>query len=490
MKKNKPGLPDESLRLIVDSVPVGIVITDNSGDICFVNVHGEKMFGHKRAELTGKSIETLMPERFRNGHSQMRTMYFRNPSTRAMGVGRELFALRSDGSEFPVEVGLNYLSSDDRPLVIATIIDITERRIAEQRIKDRDQRLREVIDNTTDAIMVFDNEGVIEILNSEARRLFYPDADNGSNNISDIITPENREHYKDMLDKVYEGKTITDYETERICSDGKRISVSTSLVYIPNDGGKYIETVRDISDRIAMRNKIIDIEKAQIIGKMAEGFAHHMGTPLASMLLRVQMLMEDVSAFSEYKDITDKLNLIEKQVLYGQKVIQRLLRFAARPENEKSPEKVSRLLEESTEMIRPILKKRGIELSVKVKESLILNVDSNLINLVFSDIMMNAIDAMPDGGELSIESHEDKESQSVSIQFSDTGVGISKETIPFVFEPFYSTKPAGQGTGLGLSVAKRIVLDHGGNIRINSKEGIGTSVIITMPRYVGKGIMK
>lgn len=475
------NIPDETFRLIVESVPNGIVITDNMGQIIFLNSQAEKMFGYERRALLGKSVEELIPEGFRKGHIKYRSSYVKEPGTKPMGEGRDLFALRSDGSQFPVEIGLNFVNSDSGLVVISTIIDITERRNTEKLLKEREQRLREIMDNTTDAIIVFDNECVVETLNQEAEQLFCGNNKEKIDQVWEIITPENKEHFSEKLNKVKEGKRITDYETERIGKDGKRISVSISLVYMSEGQGRFIETIRDISERLVMRNKIIELEKAQIIGKMAEGFAHHMGTPLASMLLRVQMLKDDLPDLPEYENVGEKLNSIERQILYGQKVIQRLLRFVGRRGNEKSPENISNLLEESIEMIRPLINKKGIVLEADMEDNLMFFADTNLINLVFSDTMMNAVDAMPEGGVLSIISCKDDATQSVNVKIKDTGVGISEETIPFVFEPFFTTKPAGKGTGLGLSVAKRIVHDHGGDIKIESKQGSGTIVSISLP---------
>ncbi|GJM16299.1 MAG: sporulation kinase A [Thermodesulfobacteriota bacterium] len=479
--ENGSDISDETFRLIVESVPNGIIVSDDMGQIIFLNSQAEKMFAYERGALLGKSVEDLMPEGFRRGHIKYRSGYVKAPNTRSMGEGRDLFALRSDGSQFPVEIGLNFVKSDSELVVISTIIDITERRNTENLLNEREQRLRQIMDNTTDAIIVFDQKGVVETLNREARQLFCAGDKKQIDEIWEIITPESRESFSEKLNKVSEGKRITDYETERIGKGGKRISVSISLVYMNEGQGRFIETIRDISERIIMRNKIIELEKAQIIGKMAEGFAHHMGTPLASMLLRVQMLKEDIPDFPEYKDIGEKLSSIERQILYGQKVIHRLLRFVGRPGNEKSPENISNLLEESIEMIRPVLKKKGIVLETDKDENLQIFADTNLINLVFSDTMMNAVDAMPEGGVLSIITCKEEKSQSIKVQIRDTGVGISEETIPFVFEPFFTTKPAGKGTGLGLSVAKSIVHDHGGDISIESKQGKGTIVSISLP---------
>jgi two-component system NtrC family sensor kinase len=214
---------------------------------------------------------------------------------------------------------------------------------------------------------------------------------------------------------------------------------------------------------------------------MAEGIAHHMGTPLASMLLRVQMLKEDINGIPEYKKFMERLDSIEKQIFYAQRVMQRLLKFASKPENVKRPEKVFYLIEEAVDIIKPLLRKEGIELELCLGEGVKVWADSNLLLLVFSDIMMNAVDAMPSGGRLSITTSN--VNPDVQVQISDTGIGIPRAVLPFIFDPFFTTKPAGKGTGLGLSVAKRIILDHNGKISIESTEGEGTSVLIRLPIY-------
>jgi PAS domain S-box-containing protein len=473
-------IPDETFRLLVESVPNGILIADEKGKIVYVNSEVEKMFGYTRYELFGEPVEILMPESFRGKHVRYRTEFIKAPDTRPMGKGRDLYALRSNGERFPVEIGLNYVDSKKGRLVIGTIIDITERMKTEKLLNDRELRLRQIMDNTSDAIIVFDKKGIIETLNREAVRLFCCDDTKAINEIWEIVTPENRENFTAKLKKVSDGKRITDYETERLTRNGNRISVSISLVGM-DEGNKFIETIRDISDRVTMRNKIVELEKAQVIGKMAEGFAHHMGTPLASMLLRVQMLKDDIPDLLECQDVQDKLNSIERQILYGQKVIQRLLKFVGRPKNEKTRENVGNLLDESVEMIKPLLRKKGIELETNIAEDLYILADTNLIHLVFSDTMMNAVDAMSDGGLMTIWASDNKESDFITVEIRDTGTGISKETIPYVFEPFFTTKPAGKGTGLGLSVAKRIVQNHGGEINLVSKQGSGTTVLIKFP---------
>ncbi|GBD39095.1 Sporulation kinase E [bacterium HR37] len=336
-----------------------------------------------------------------------------------------------------------------------------------------------IINNSLDAILIYDKLGNVITMNKTARELFCSTGKE-LRTVWETIPPESKATFPTLLEEVKKGRKLVDHETEKILHDGRKIPVSIGLIYLNGKDGKFIETVRDIREKIALQNKIIEIEKDQLIGKMAEGIAHHMGTPLASMLLRIQMLKEDLPEHTECVTCMQKLNLVEQQIFYTQKVIQRLLRFARRPTNERHSEKVSLILKEGIEIIKPLINKRRIELELHTEDDINIQADSNLLGLVFSDIMMNAIDAMPEGGKLSVRLHRvDKDTAEVLI--SDTGTGIPADVLPLVFEPFFSTKPSGKGTGLGLFIAKRVISEHGGTIHIESVEGKGTSVFIRLP---------
>jgi PAS domain S-box-containing protein len=398
-----------------------------------------------------------------------------------MGAGRDLFARRKDGSEFPVEIGLNPVKTADGIIVLGSIVDITERKRAEEALRESEQKLKAIMSNTTDAILVYDEDGRIITINKKGESLFSGDSKKRLESIWDTIPSEERIKFSEKLKSVKEGNKLLDYEMQKVLGNGERIPVSVGLVYVADGVSWFIETVRDVRERVALRNKIIELEKAQIVGRMAEGIAHHMGTPLASMLLRVQMLKEDAPSAFGYEKYLEKLDSIERQIFYTQKVIQRLLKFVSKPENEKSLDNVSHILDDAAEITNPLFKKRGIKLELKVDEDLYVLADSNLLGLVFVDIMMNALDAMPEGGKLSVVASGGIREGVIEIIISDTGSGIPRDVLPFVFEPFFTTKPAGKGTGLGLSVAKRIIHDHGGEISIDSTEGKGTSVIIKLP---------
>ena len=129
------GDAEEQFRLLFEAAPNGMIVTDHDGVITFVNKQTEKLFGYSREELFGRSVDVLVPERFQGAHPSLRAQFARQPETRAMGAGRDLYGLRKNKTEFPVEIGLNPFRSGDRVLVIASVVDITERKRHEEHIR-------------------------------------------------------------------------------------------------------------------------------------------------------------------------------------------------------------------------------------------------------------------------------------------------------------------------------------------------------------------
>ncbi|NIQ16091.1 MAG: hypothetical protein GTO02_17375, partial [Candidatus Dadabacteria bacterium] len=248
------------------------------------------------------------------------------------------------------------------------------------------------------------------------------------------------------------------------------------------DENIFIETLRDITDRVNIRNKIVEYEKAQIFAKISEGIAHHMGTPLSSMLLRIQMLKDDMENEKELSAYVNKLQLIENQIHYGKNIMQRLLKFSSESPGEKTKVDFLSIINEAIEVLYPILSKKNISIKINNENEYKIYADSDMIKLVISDILMNSIDALNNNGNIYIELSSDK-NNFVNLKIRDNGKGIPSKVLPYVFEPFYTTKPAGKGTGLGLAVAKRIIKDHNGNISIESIEGKETVVNINLPEY-------
>ncbi|HVY55272.1 MAG TPA: PAS domain S-box protein, partial [Thermodesulfobacteriota bacterium] len=210
------GIFGNDYSFIVESVPSGIVMTDGDGKIIYVNSLVNKMLRYESGELVGKNIDILVPERFRRAHLVYRDTFMMSPIARPMGMGRDLFARRKDGTEFPVEIGLNPVMTRNGFVVLSTLIDITERKLAEKLLREGEERLRGIMDNTSDAVLLFGSDGRIESVNRAGLILFTGSEEGEINNIWEIITPEMRESFSAKLKSAKDGALVPDFETEMI----------------------------------------------------------------------------------------------------------------------------------------------------------------------------------------------------------------------------------------------------------------------------------
>jgi PAS domain S-box-containing protein len=145
---------EQRFRLVVEAAPSGMVMVDRDGKIVLVNSRTEKLFGYERKELLGQSIEMLVPESARESHVGLRTEYFVRPLARPMGIGRDLYGRRKDGTQFPVEIGLNPIETEEGTWVLSSIVDVTERKRAEATLRESEERFRNMADTAPVMIWV------------------------------------------------------------------------------------------------------------------------------------------------------------------------------------------------------------------------------------------------------------------------------------------------------------------------------------------------
>ena len=166
---------ERRFRLVVEAAPNAMVMVNSTGEIVLVNAQAERVFEYSRTELLGQPIEMLVPERFRSGHVEMRASFFADPRPRPMGLGRDLFGREKDGSEFPVEIGLNPIETDEGLMVLAAVVDITERKAAERALQESEHRARSlaaIVESSDDSIVGTTLDGLVTSWNKAAERIF------------------------------------------------------------------------------------------------------------------------------------------------------------------------------------------------------------------------------------------------------------------------------------------------------------------------------
>ena len=249
-------LSEEKFRRLLETAPDAMVIVDARGEIVLVNGQTEMTFGYTRQELIGKRVELLVPHRLRNRHADHRRAYSADPHTHPMGVWRELHGLRKDGSEFPIEVALSPVQTEQGTLVSSTIRDITDR----QRAQREASHFAAVIESSHDAIIGQDLDGNVTSWNRGAERLYgYTEAQMLGKSISSLVPPSHDDELPEMLRRVRLGERIDAYETIRARKDGTQVDVSLTVSPICGPDGTVVgaSTIgRDISARLRYQEQL------------------------------------------------------------------------------------------------------------------------------------------------------------------------------------------------------------------------------------------
>ena len=239
----------ERFQFLVEAVPNAMIMADRDGRITLVNHNAEGLFGYSSAELVGQPLEFLIPARFRDRHPSFVANYFAAPKARSMGTGRELFGLRKDGSEVPIEIGLNPVESAGEWFTLASIIDITERK----RSAEVQQEMTALVESADDAILTKSLDGIIRSWNPGAERLLgYRASEVIGQSITRLLPDDRKEEESLIIGRIRRGERVTHFETIRRRKDGSQVDVSLTISPIHDHAGTIVgasKIMRDITER-------------------------------------------------------------------------------------------------------------------------------------------------------------------------------------------------------------------------------------------------
>ena len=356
---------------------------------------------------------------------------------------------------------------------------LRERRASEEQLRQSREHYRSLLEASPGAVILYDTELVVIEWNAAAEQLYGFTKAEVLGQHAATVPPEQEAELHGFLSQIREGGQVQDVETQRQNKAGAKLDVQLTLLPFRGVSGEnyYLEVTNDIRERVRLRQALLQLEKLTTMGQMAAGTAHHLNTPLAAMLLRVQMMRNGTKISTPAE-----LEQLESSIRFCQQFVRRLLDFSRRPQSVKQPESLQSTLESVISFLSPRLQTKRAQLSLDLGATNGDKVlaDRNQIEALFIILLSNSLDAIAHDGKISVRARR-ADLDLMEVTIADDGCGISQEDLPKIFHPFFSTKPPGKGTGLGLALADNILQEHGGKIWIESTPPSGTTVRLQLP---------
>lgn len=485
---NSPSIREKEskLRTVIESVPNGIIMINGSGKIILANSELEKMFGYDRDELLDKQIEDLVPSRFRAKHPGYRENFAQSPSKRQMGAGRDLAGLRKDGTEIPVEIGLNHIQAGDGVFMIASIVDITER-------KRQEERFRTIVESVPSGIIMIDDSGTIVLSNSETERMFgYEKGELFGKKVEMLVPNRIRGHHPELRKQfsvdpqkrqMGAGRDLTGQRR-----DGSEIPVEIGLNPIHTGEGNYVlASIVDITERKFIETKLHKAygevqQKNEEMEQFVYTVSHDLKSPLVTSMSFLGFLREDLKEH-KMEDVMDSLERLEKAHKRMQQLINDLLQLSRVGRLGLQPEEVhlQDILDDVIESQSEKINSKGIRIEVPVRLPTMV-VDRGRIQQVFENLLNNALKYGMGEAELKVEILFKETVFDICICVKDHGPGIEKQYHKKIFALFQRLHNDPEGTGVGLAIVSRIMQLHGGHAWVESEPGKGAEFWLSFPK--------
>lgn len=525
-------IAEQRFRGLLESAPDAVVVADHAGSIILVNAQTERLFGYSRAELLGQPVELLVPTRLHDRHLKHRAGYHTAPGVRPMGSGLDLVARRKDGNEIPVEISLSPLHTDDGLLVLATVRDTSERRLAqaalraardelEVRVRERtveleqanrglqaeiaerrkaeaalrasETQLRLVADNMPAGMAYVDSNQIYLYHNQTfADLLGLSGQDLDGRSLGEFLGEEAYAEIKEHIESALAGKAVRYEQRFKVGKALRCLSVGLSPHFVnETEVNGFMVMLTDVTEQRYAEQVMQQAQKMEAVGQLTGGVAHDFNNLLMVVLGNLQFLASDL------KDNAGAIELLEaatQAARRGADLNSKLLAFSRRQRLSPTAINFNDMVEGMVGMLRRTLGEHirivvapGAELPCAMADPT--QLETALLNLA-----VNARDAMERGGTLTIETasvtldeHYAQLEADVTpgpyvmLAVSDTGNGMEPEVRRRAFEPFFTTKETGKGSGLGLAMVYGFVKQSGGHLKIYSELRHGTTVKLYLP---------
>lgn len=464
----------DRFRLVVDAAPTGIVMVNSLGKMMLVNRHLLGLFGYAESDLIGQPVEMLLPQHMRATHPGMLRAFFNSPSIRAMGAGRDLYACRYDGSEFPVEIGLTPIESEGDCLVLATIVDITERKNAEKlRARSRDQ-FNAVVEAAPAGIVMVDENCRITLVNCQIERLFgYARQDMVGQQIDMLLPVRMRIDHPEKVRQFFANPASRAMGAGRDLyaarSDGSEFPVEIGLNPIDlQDGRQVLATIVDITERKKAEIRLLRANEG--LEQFVYVASHDLRSPLRGIADLLEWIKEDIQDSPVANDkALSNLARATLRVARLESLIADLLSYARAGS---ADAEISRI--DLASLISQVLELQPLRAGFEIRRELavgVIHAARTPIETVLRNLVSNAVKHHDrDEGILTLAVRDN--GKFIEFSVSDDGPGIPEHAQQRIFKLFQTASSSErQGSGVGLAVSKRLTESHGGWIVVESRDG-------------------
>jgi PAS domain S-box-containing protein len=351
------------------------------------------------------------------------------------------------------------------------------------------QQLESLVRDSTDAIFMLDPDKKIRTWNHGAERMFgWTAGEIQGRPLRMLVPPELLEAGElERVDRELNAHGFFHFETVRMAKDGRRVQVDVTSSLLHDAQGNEIgrsAILRDITQRKRLEEAKLQSERLAVIGAMSAKLAHEIRNPLSSILLNLDLVRDEIESIAKTSEAPPDearalLKSLDSEVRRIQRVTQEYLQFARLPRPQRELVLLHEVIEERLAFIQSLFDSAGVKLKTEFDKTVPpIHADEEQLWQAVLNLARNAVEAMPEGGTLTVGVSLDLDDTVLTIQ--DTGKGMTKEEAKSIFKPFFSTKPG--GTGLGLPLTQQIIHEHGGRIECQTVEGKGTTFTIRLPR--------
>ena len=469
-----------------------ITITDTTDHLLYVNRAFLRTYEYTEQELLGQHISVV-----RSGHTDPTILDAMGAATMREGWRGEVWNQTKTGRVFPVSLTTSMVH-DERGEIIAAVgvaRDVEKEKLAEEALRRSETRYRELVENANDIIFTVDPEGYCIAMNRAGQNISgYEAEDKRGVNLRQLVVPEHVEMAASQLQRVLGGEVVPAFEVDILNKQGVRLTLELSVrqVHHPVRGAVVQGIARDVTMRKELEVKLLHSQKMDAVGRLAAGVAHDFNNMLTVILGNCEEGLQQPGIDQAVRRAFDDIRTAAEGAAA---LTRQLLTFSRRQIVQPSVLSLNDVLSETQRMLTRLI---GEDLDVQFHlhpDLALIFADASQLQQLVLNLAVNARDAMPDGGRLTIETgnvfldhdyvltHQQvPPGDYVMLTVSDTGVGMSEATCARIFEPFFTTKEVGKGTGLGLSTAYGIVKQSGGFIWVYSEPGDGTTFKIYFPR--------